>query len=80
MAQRASEPEMMIALSSASPLEELKNVTRALLSKGVSRQDVIERLEDLRSGLRDAGREREEDVVLDVLDFVSGWASPHMKI
>jgi hypothetical protein len=37
---------------------------------------VVARLEALRSGLSDA----DEDIVLEVLDFVTGWCSPHVRL
>jgi hypothetical protein len=30
--------------------------------------------------LRVQGKEREEDLLLEVMDFIEGWCSPHMKI
>jgi hypothetical protein len=30
--------------------------------------------------LRQAGREADEDMVMDVMDFLMGWCSPHMKL
>jgi hypothetical protein len=37
---------------------------------------VIADLEALRCGLNDA----DEDAVLEVLDFVTGWCSPHARL
>jgi hypothetical protein len=37
-------------------------------------------LDALRTSLRRWGADEAEDVVLDVMDFVVGWASPHMKV
>jgi hypothetical protein len=37
-------------------------------------------LRALRGHLRDAGRDADEDMVLEVMDFLAGWSSPHMKI
>jgi hypothetical protein len=34
----------------------------------------------LRIELRGGGRSDQEDVVLDVMDFVSGWSSPYMQL
>jgi hypothetical protein len=30
--------------------------------------------------LREAGREKDEDAVMDVMDFLVGWCSPHMRL
>jgi hypothetical protein len=45
-----------------------------------SRADILADLERIRLGLREEGRSDIEDIVLDVMDFVTGWASPHMRI
>ena len=44
------------------------------------RREVLGQLESLRIELRGSERGDEEDVVLDVMDFVSGWSSPHMQL
>jgi hypothetical protein len=30
--------------------------------------------------LRQDGRETDEDAVMDVFDFLTGWCSPHMRV
>ena len=30
--------------------------------------------------MREANRETDEDVVLEVMDFLTGWCSPHMRL
>lgn len=80
MAQAAFESQMMRALRDAHPVEALREVAERLLRTGISRGDLTRRLEQLRVELRDTDRSDDEDVVLDVLDFVAGWSSPHMKI
>jgi len=37
---------------------------------------VVAKLEALRTGLNDS----DDDVVLEVLDFVTGWCSPHARL
>jgi len=36
--------------------------------------------EQTRRQLREAGRDREEEVVLEIMDFLVGWCSPHMNL
>ena len=65
------------ALESADPLVALRNtVARELQS--ADRGQVLRDLETLRTALRHDGRD--EDTVLDVMDFVTGWSSPHMRL
>jgi len=68
------------ALISEDPLSALRRFVATRLEGGMSRDAVLGELEELRRELRRRHRERDEDVVLDVMDFVSGWASPHMRI
>ena len=67
------------ALTAAPTHDELVIRLRVLikeeLAAGASRQDVLSALEDLRT--HDPER---EDVVLDVLDFIVGWSSPHVSL
>jgi hypothetical protein len=58
----------------------VRDLVRSELEPGVSRAEVLGRLESLRIEPRGGGREAAEEVVLDVMDFVSGWSSPHMQV
>jgi hypothetical protein len=58
----------------------MRDLVRSELEHGVSRSEVLGQLESLRIELRGNGRSDEEDIVLDVMDFVSGWSSPHMQL
>ncbi len=69
------------ALDSSRPVMEIRDLVRSEeLESGVSRSEVLGQLESLRIELRGSDREAEEDVALDVMDFVSGWSSPHMQL
>jgi hypothetical protein len=61
-------------------IAKLGEVARGLVNEGQSRETVVQRLECLRQELRAAGRDGDEDAVLDVLDFLTGWCSPHQQI
>jgi hypothetical protein len=64
------------ALASGHSLEGLRVAVQDELSAGVSRAEVIEKLESIRPGLT----ESDEDIVLEVLDFVTGWCSPSARL
>jgi hypothetical protein len=68
------------ALDSSEPVLKVRDLARSELEHGVSRSEVLGQLESLRIELRGGGRSDQEDVVLDVMDFVSGWSSPHMQL
>jgi hypothetical protein len=68
------------ALRSAEPVNELRNLVLHLLADGNTRDTIRELLERARQELRRANREAAEDAVMDVMDFLVGWCSPHMKL
>jgi hypothetical protein len=68
------------ALRSSGPVHNLRSLARQLLADGQPREAVLALFERARQQLRQAGRETEEDAVMDVMDFLVGWCSPHMKL
>ncbi|MBA3866278.1 MAG: hypothetical protein H0X42_08020 [Solirubrobacterales bacterium] len=58
----------------------MRDLVRNELEHGVSRSEVLGQLESLRIELRGGHREQDEDVVLEVMDFVTGWSSPHLRV
>jgi hypothetical protein len=58
----------------------LRATVEALLDQGWTREKALAALADFRLRLERSGRSKDEDVVLEVLDFVTGWASPLMKL
>jgi hypothetical protein len=65
------------ALKQSDPVIQLKSAVKDMIVDGYNREDIIDEFELLRKELSD---ETEENVVLDIMDFVVGWCSPHMKI
>jgi hypothetical protein len=68
------------ALRSDEPEAALRSSVRRLLASGWDRASLIRVLDDFRGVMRQSGREAEEHVVMDVLDALSGWTSPHLKL
>jgi hypothetical protein len=69
------------ALASADPLMELREIIRHELQRDPrARPYILDGLEDLRAELRAEGLTDAEDTVLEVMDFMTGWSSPHMRI
>jgi hypothetical protein len=68
------------ALHAAEPVTTMRELARDELHHGVPRSEVLGELESLRLELRGDGLAAEEDTVLDVMDFVSGWSSPRMQL
>ncbi|MGZ4358109.1 MAG: hypothetical protein ACXVRU_14995 [Gaiellaceae bacterium] len=72
----ATTDEFRAALASEHRLDDLRAAAENELQAGTPREQVVAKLEALRPGLSDS----DEDVVLEVLDFVTGWCSPHMRL
>jgi hypothetical protein len=51
-----------------------------LLRSGQDRDGVYDLFESARAALLEADREADEDAVMDVMDFLTGWCSPRMKL
>jgi hypothetical protein len=67
------------ALRSPAPVPQLRSLVLHLFSQGHDRAAVLELFEKTRQRLCQAGREQDEEAVMDVMDFLTGWCSPHMK-
>lgn len=69
------------ALRGADAYASLRQVVKDLLESGTDREVLREELEAFRVELRTkGGSEDDDDVVLDVLDDLTGWTSPHRKL
>ncbi len=69
------------ALESRAPLAALRDVLHhELHDRHADRDVVLAELEALRGELRRAGRDDAEDIVLEAMDFVVGWCSPHVRL
>jgi hypothetical protein len=68
------------ALHSEKPFDELRAAATALFATGHTKKDVYDLFEAARAQLRLEGREAEEDVVMEVMDCLVGWCSPHQVL
>jgi hypothetical protein len=75
-----SQDELAAAACAPDPTTRLTAVVRQRVAQGRDRESISADLEQLRADLRRNGREDAEDAVLEVMDFLTGWSSPHMKI
>jgi hypothetical protein len=58
----------------------LRDLAGVVLSTDYPRERLIEDFENLRAHFEKQGEEEREDAVLEVMDFLYGWCSPHMKL
>jgi hypothetical protein len=58
----------------------LWRLASSVLDVGYSREQLIEDFENLRAHFEEQGEEEREDAVLEAMDFLYGWCSPHMKL
>ena len=68
------------ALNAKEPVHELRSLALLLSSQGYDRETLLGKFEEVRQQLRQEDREADEDSVMHVLDLLSGWCSPHMRI
>ena len=68
--------DLFAAMQSEAPARHLRAAVKNLIDNGGVRDVLRAELESLRIGASDA----QEDAILDVLDFLSGWCSPDMGI
>lgn len=61
-------------------VNELRSLALHLFSQGHEQAAVLEMFEKARQQLRQANRDADEDAVMDVMDFLAGWCSPHRKL
>jgi hypothetical protein len=69
-----------LALHSPEPFKQLHALAVNLLDQGSDRATVIQDFKKVQRQLRAADREAEEDVLMDVLDCLVDWCSPHVRI
>ncbi|MDM8550898.1 hypothetical protein QUF72_12495 [Desulfobacterales bacterium HSG2] len=60
------------------PVEELCSIVRCLLNEGCDEGRILAEFELFWEQLKED--DPYEDVVLDVMDFLTGWCSPHVCI
>ena len=65
------------ALQQSRPMEKLEKIAKDLLGKGCSKENILAEFEYFRETMTD---EDYEEVVLDMMDFLTGWCSPHKRI
>lgn len=69
------------ALQSEHPVLALREAAQAeLQALNGDRDRLVHELEQLMLEAREEGRESDEEIVADVIDFVAGYCSPHMRI
>ena len=72
--------DIRAALESDDPLPALTQVVRALKDQGCGQREVYNLLEEMRHEVAAEGAEPSEDVLLEVMDFVSGFSNERHRI
>jgi len=65
------------ALQKSQPMAILEQIVKDLLDKGYSKESILGEFEAFRETSPD---EDYEDIVLEVMDFITGWCSSHKRI
>jgi hypothetical protein len=71
---------LVAALASDNRFGALYALTKSLVGEGHERQALVDEMERLREALHRENREDDEDVVLDVMDCLTGFCGPDMRI
>ena len=58
----------------------LNEVATAFRDEGVGQRELYELFDAFRARLRTAGREDDENAVMDVMDRIVGWCGPSAKL
>jgi len=74
------DPQIEACLLGPSPFEQLRSLAQDLLNRAESRAAILALLEQARQHLRQEGREADENVLLEVMDLLVGWCSPHAQL
>lgn len=68
------------SLAGAAAVDQLRSLAISLQREGQSQDSILDFFDQARKALGAAGREADEDAVLEVMDFLVGWCSPHMDL
>lgn len=69
------------ALHSANPIDSLRALALQLSTEGYRKPQIVDFFDQQLTKLQaEPAREADADAVRDVLDFLVGWCSPHMKL
>ncbi len=68
------------ALQSEKPMEQLRELALHLASDGYSPPTILQKFQNARAQLQAQQRERDEDLVLEMMDCIVGWCSPSNKL
>ena len=68
------------ALSALEPVAALRTLVFELSAEGFDKATILQIFEAQQQRRRSANRETDADAIMDVMDFLVGWCSPHMKL
>jgi hypothetical protein len=77
---RAFERQVDQALVADQPFAQIRSLVVEWRQRGCPKDDLYEALGTVVLRLREAGREADEDIVLDVMDQLVGWCRPDARI
>ena len=77
---RRMDERLEAALRGPNALQQLSGIAQGMLDQRQDRASILALFEQTRQQLRDQGRDAEEDIVLEAMDLLVGWCSPHMRL
>jgi hypothetical protein len=74
------DPRIQNALNGPGAFERLRALVKQLQADGQDQAAILELFERTRQHFREADQEADEDMVMQVMDCLVGWCSPHMSL
>jgi len=68
------------AVSHAKPVDAVRQIVLKCIADGLKRKEIETLFGNAALRFRAENREREEDILVDELDYISGWCSPRDHI
>ena len=72
--------DLLSAVESTEPLLSLRALVGASLDTGQDREELLTQLQRLRITMAVRGDEASEDIVLEVMDYLTGFCSPAARL
>lgn len=72
--------ETLSLLKTDAPLDKYHDILVRMKNEGISAAEAEKLFYEIRAIMISEGNEEGEDSVLEVLDFVVGWCSPHNRV
>jgi len=78
--EQERQKQLQKALARSDAEEALAQIVLAWKASGMKQQAILDEFEEYRRVLRERDEEEKEDRLMDVMDRIAGWCSPHTQL